>query len=315
MSLSNLSNFESGTGAMLKPSPNPKVDNFQSDKWKGNFHLKDKDTGIIFESFESLFSRIEQNILPLCDKYIFGEEYGDSGDTPHIEFAFTIKGGKRLRRDKLLKIFNHPKHMYLDRMKGTLEQQKYCAKEGNKVLSNIKFKKAKKALKVLPTTNPENLKWWQKDILKILDNEVDDRIIYWYWSKEGNMGKTTFARHIYREYDYACINGGKAADMKNCIAEFMEVNDNYTPEIVIMNIPKSFDKEYLSYHGIEECKDMFFHSGKYKGKMVDGNPPHFFIFANVEPDLAKMTDNRWNIVNVDEEDYESDTDYGVVEKN
>ncbi len=87
--------------------------------------------------------------------------------------------------------------------------------------------------------------------------------------------------------------------MKNGIIEFHKQNDT-VPEIILLNIPKSFNTDYLSYTGIEEVKDMFFFSGKYEGGMVDGNPPHLFIFSNEYPDTQKVSLDRWRIFNIDE---------------
>lgn len=305
--LSNLSKVELGTGAMLKPSPETKVDNFQSSKWKGNYHLKCKDTGIIFESFESIFERIERLIIPLCDKYIFGEEYGDNKETPHIEFAFTIKGGKRLRRDKLLKLFNHPKHMYLDKMKGNLDQQSYCAKEGNKVITNIKFAKPLKLI--------EKLYPWQKEIVELVKTEPDDRTIVWRWDKNGNTGKTSFCKYLCAKHDAIMLNG-KSADMMNCIVDYMKNNNGATPELILVNLPRSFNNDYLSYPGLESIKDMCFYSGKYEGGQVVGNSPHLIIFANEPPVYSKLSKDRWNVKNIEEDnDSDNDEDLEPVLKN
>ena len=69
------------------------------------------------------------------------------------------------------------------------------------------------------------------------------------------------------------VLGGKSADMKNGVVEYQK-NNTCLPEIVVLNIPRSFNSDYLSYTGIEEVKDMFFNSGKYEGGMIDGNSPH-----------------------------------------
>jgi hypothetical protein len=66
-----------------------------------------------------------------------------------------------------------------------------------------------------------------------------------------------------------------------------------TPELILINIPKCFNCEFLSYQGIEELKDMLFYSGKFEGGMVDGNNPHIFVFSNEFPDTSKMSKGRW----------------------
>lgn len=281
--MSNLSNLSKG-GGNVKTPPSLASDNFQSSKWKGNYHLKVN--GIIVESFEQVFKRIENNIIPICDKYIFGEEYGESKDTPHIEFAFTIKNGKRMRRSALKKLFQK-EGIFLDKMKGTLQQQDYCLKEGNKVITNIKFPKPIKLV------CENNLYKWQENIIDIIKNEPCDRIINWYWENKGGAGKTSFCKYLCVKHD-AIMCGGKAADMKNCIVEYYKIHKT-TPELILINLPRSFNTDYLSYPGIEDIKDMCFYSGKYEGGMIVGNNPHIFIFANEEPEYNKLSKDRWNV--------------------
>lgn len=273
----NLSNSEQVEGN-TKTSTN--TDNFQCWKWVGTFHIDEN------SSFKNIFELIELKIIPLCDKYIFGEEYGESGETPHIQFAFTLKKKTRMRRKALQKLFG--KEIWLDRMKGTLPQQSYCGKESNKIITNIHFPKPLKKLAC-----EDNIYKYQENICKILRTEPDDRSIFWYYG-EGEIGKTTFCKYIFRTFENVVVLGGKSADMKNGIIEYKK-NTGFLPEIILINLPRSFNNDYLSYTGIEEVKDMFFYSGKYEGGMIDGNCPHLFIFSNERPDVSKMSKDRWRI--------------------
>ena len=186
------------------------------------------------------------------------------------------------------------KTIHWEKAKGNKKQNiKYCSKENNILFCNFKIPKPLKKLEC-----EDNFYEWQEDIKKLLEKEPNDRDINWIWSMEGCAGKTTFGKWIYRNYDNVIINGGKSADMKNCIVDFVNKNDGMYPEIIIMNIPRSFNNDYLSYTGIEECKDMFFYSGKYEGGMIDGNPPHLIVFANEPPDMNKMSEDRWKVTEV-----------------
>lgn len=97
----------------------------------------------------------------------------------------------------------------------------------------------------------------------------------------------------------AIVLGGKSADMKNGIISYKNNNDDIDPEIILVNLPKTFDIGYFSYTGVEECKDMMFYSGKYEGGMVCGNCPHMIIFSNELPDVAKVGVDRWKVYNID----------------
>ena len=82
--------------------------------------------------------------------------------------------------------------------------------------------------------------------------------------------------------------------MRNAICDYVKTN-NTTPELIVINIPRSHSMDYISYEGIENVKDMYFYSGKYEGGMVFGNPPHLFIFANESPEFSKLSEDRWVI--------------------
>lgn len=256
---------------------------FQAKKYFVTYHIRNG------EVFEQAFKRLE-GLADMCDKYIFGEEYGKNGNTPHIQGAFILKS--KMRATTL------QKHFFLNGV--TLRKLKnwgcafnYCQKEGNNIMTNCQLK----VLKKLPCDNPANLYDWQKDLESWVKDEPDDRIIYWYYSEKGKTGKTTFARYLHRKYGFIALSG-KAADMKHSIMEYHKTNMN-TPRGIVINIPRSVDPGFISYTGFEEIKDMFFFSGKYEGGMIDGNPPHLIIFANDMPDLSKMSDDRWIIRNVD----------------
>jgi len=256
---------------------------FQAKKFFLTYHIKKG------ESFEQAFSRLD-GLTQLCDRYIFGEEYGKTGKTPHIQGAFILKN--KMRATTL------QRHFFLNG--ATLRKLKnwgcafeYCQKEGHNILTNCRLNKLKK----LPCEDPDKMYGWQVDLENLVSREPCDRSIYWFYSEKGNTGKTTFARHLHRKYGFIALSG-KATDMKHSICEYCKTNMT-TPHGIVINIPRSVDSGFISYTGFEEIKDMFFFSGKYEGGMVDGNPPHLIVFANEMPDMTKMSDDRWVIRNVD----------------
>jgi len=164
-----------------------------------------------------------------------------------------------------------------------MQNIEYCKKEGKVCFS--------KGLPLpIKLISPDY--YWERKILTIIEQEPDDRTIYWYWGK-GNMGKTSFCKYLTVKHGAIAL-GGKGADMRNGVVEYKKTNGT-TPELVLINIPRSFNCEYISYEGIENIKDMYFYSGKYEGGMICGANPHVFIFANEPPDIAKLSSDRWII--------------------
>lgn len=218
-----------------------------------------------------------------CKKWIIGKEVGESG-TPHLQGYIEFKTKSRPKS-----VFDNDR-IHWEKSKGSvMNNLNYCSKEGEVwMIHNMP-----RPLKPLPKMDRE----WQIDLINIVKGEPHDRLIYWYYDRIGNTGKTTFARYLHREHN-AILLSGKSADMKNSILEYEKTN-GFTPELIVIDLPRGFDKEYLSYNGLEEIKNMFFYSGKYEGGMVDGNPPHLIIFCNEKPNVDKMSKDRWRIVDIE----------------
>lgn len=277
--MSQKSFFEGNASNSKKP---PRI---QSEYWKCNVHIKDGKT------FDKEFESIEHTFRPLVNKMAFGEEYGDEGNTPHIEGYLWFKKKTEFHIIQQMYKFDDLQKSKKKWIQAGLD---YCLKEGNKVVSVGMGRKLKKL------ACEDNMYKWEEDLCKIVENEPSERQIYWYWSESGCTGKTTFARYLHRRYGFICI-GGKSADMKNNVKDYNDTN-GFTPEGIVVNIPKSFNTDYICYTGLEEVKDMFFFSGKYEGGMIDGNPPHMIVFANEPPDTSKMSADRFVIRNVEFED-------------
>lgn len=237
-----------------------------------------------------IFEQIERHLVPLCSKYCFGKEVGDKG-TPHIQGAFVLK--KKMRQGTIYNLFKAT--FFLEKMKGKWSDQKYCAKDG-KFITNVIFKPSKPKIKIL---SYDILNAWELKVDDICRNQSpDDRTIYWFWSKQGCVGKTTFCKYLHKTFE-CCIIGGKAIDSKNCIASFInQSEDKRSPDIVLCPIPKSMDTTFFSYEGVESIKDMFFYSGKYEGCQVNDNSPHLFVFGNEPPDESKCSADRWKIYEI-----------------
>ena len=141
---------------------------------------------------------------------------------------------------------------------------------------------------------------WQRDLLAILQSPPDNRTIYWVWENEaGWVGKTTFCKHVVTAHKKLrpLVLLGKAADMMNGIVEYHEANHQY-PTVILGNLPRSYKQEWISYHGLEQVKDMLFYSGKFKGGMVCAPSPHLMMFANMPPAKTEMSEDRWVVFQI-----------------
>lgn len=252
---------------------------FQAVKYFFTYHIKTD------EQFKDAFDRLESLKLE-CDKFIWSEEYGKKGNTPHIQGALILS--YKMRAKTLERYFKNG--VTLRKLKNWNAAFKYCCKEGNRIETNGKIKKAVKLIN--PTYH------WEQEILGLLEQEPDDRSIHVYWSEKGGVGKTQFCKYLTVKHGAICV-GGKAADMKNAIVEYYDTNDDY-PSVCVMNLARG---EELDYIGTENIKDMYFYSGKYKGGMICGNCPHLIIFCNEDiSQTNKLSLDRWKVHKIDRRD-------------
>lgn len=229
---------------------------------------------------------LEQN------EWIIGEEIGKKG-TPHLQGYIEFKSKVRPIGYKKTPIEIHwGDENGKPARGGRLANVKYCSKDG-------KFQGTLKPPRELVKMTYDKLRDWQKEIADNFlkpEDPLFGRKIYWYWEKNGNVGKSVLCKYFV-DCCNAIILSGSAADMKYGVSSFVSEH-NEGPEIVVMDIPRVQD--HISIKGIEEIKNGCFFSSKYESGMCRYNCPHVIIFANVPPEIESMSSDRWIIKNIDE---------------
>lgn len=142
---------------------------------------------------------------------------------------------------------------------------------------------------------------WQHSLWTKLQEKPNNRKITWIIDIEGAKGKTTLCKHICMSNKRALYCGGKAADIKYAVTEM--VNKGMAPKICLFDFPRSMEN-FVSYQAIEEIKNGIFFNGKYESGMVMFNSPHVACFSNFEPDMEKLSKDRWEIIRLNNEDCE-----------
>lgn len=232
------------------------------------------------EKLETFIKKVEDS----CDKYVGQEEVGESG-TPHIQMKILAR--KKIRPVEFFGI----KEIHWEKSR-TWAGHEYCAKDETRAPDGKRWSRGVP----LPLLTP-SIYGWQSvawDLVKAdeIDGRPNGRTIFWFWSKNGNVGKTDMAKWLVDVHG-AIVVAGKAADMKYMIAEMDD-----KPIICVLDIPRVVG-DHFSYSGVEEIKNGLFASCKFKGKMVRFNSPHFICFSNQEPDFDKLSVDRWKCFNID----------------
>lgn len=229
------------------------------------------------------------SIVPIfrshCRLAIFGKEIAETG-TPHLQGYLEFK--KKSRPKSIFGI----DRIHWEKAKGNKQSNiVYCSKEDkNPFCHNIDWQKHR-PVDIIDDTR---LYDWQIEILELIEERPDDRKIHWFWSHDGGIGKTHFCKYLTMKKGAICLHG-KGADVRNGVVDFYN-KQGYTPNLIVFPIPRSYDTDYLSYEALENIKDMYFYSGKYEGGQICGNCPHLLVFANCPPNISKMSEDRWRVV-------------------
>lgn len=259
----------------------------------------------------TLHKYTEQDIVDLVEEfigfdYIFGEETGKSGETPHLQGYVWSTGDKTEWRPSQFKMWKtKPETHWTRREKTHKACIIYCQKEQGNIYSSIldecrniyKEYLQRNTKHVIRTLETDSLYDWQRKQLLVVGEDPDDRSITWIWDEKGRTGKSSFCKYLCLKHK-AIIVGGRDCDMKYAVSEYTKNTGKY-PKIVLIDLARAFKVGKFSYTGIEDIKNGCFFTSKYESGMCMGNPPHIIVFANIEPEYDKMTKDKWNTICLD----------------
>lgn len=223
-------------------------------------------------------------------KYVVQDEKGENG-TCHLQ------GVIRYTNPRLYWPDNFDKTVHWERCRHWGKAKKYCTKLDTRIggpWSNVEGLTWRKS--IINKIDSVELYGWQKDILKLVEQPLEFRKVYWYWSMQGQMGKTSFIRHLRIKYGNRCMyfNGAK----KDILYAFGIAIEKHDVDICCFGLTRS-DMNCCSYKSLEILKDGIAFSTKYESGDMVFNPPHVIVIANWPPDTSRLSKDRWVVTNVD----------------
>ena len=254
-----------------------------------NFHKyeKLKFTKLGIPAKEQAIYFIQERAKAQGWNYVFQIEGYGKHDTPHLQGY--IESPSLMAREE----FGLPSQVHFQVRKGNrIQNIKYCTKiEERKWRTKPFCSPAFESLLQEDTRIilPEDFFPWQKMVFDVINGPRCNRTIHWVFDLLGNTGKTEFVRHM-STFHGAITVKGTAADIAYKVVDKINKTGR-NPEIIVVDIPRKLDKP-LSYQGIEELKSGKFDSTKYAGGDANYNPPHFWLFANWEPDTSAFSPDR-----------------------
>lgn len=157
--------------------------------------------------------------------------------------------------------------------------------------------------KMIAKMQKATLRFWQAQLLTAIeknryrkDGSVNDRAILWVYDKLGGQGKTWFARFIaqIRPVTTKWLHNGPTKDMIKSVA------DNVRAVRTVMLDLSRCNFEKINWDAIERIKNGMIMSTKYHVENHIIESPSVTCFANFEPDLDKMSADRWMIFSIEE---------------
>lgn len=237
---------------------------------------------------------IYDTVLDFCLKskqYICAKEIAPTTGTPHLQGYVEFKNAKRF---STVKRCLGGDMASVRKARGTaLDNKVYCSKEWDFV-TNIGVDGFQEKLRKDALASYKDVVWhdWQQQVLDILGNPPDNRKVYWFWEPAGGAGKSFLCKYIACKY-HTIIASGKSADIFNQLRTMIK-DEHKVPHVVFLDIPRtSFG--YLNYACLEQLKNGLVYSGKYEGGQLIFPQPHVICFANQEPDMYAMSEDRWYV--------------------
>lgn len=227
----------------------------------------------------------------LSEKFIFQREIGANG-TKHLQGAVWLK--KRMRREQF------PSHglsqkIHWEPTRNEEAVTEYCQKletsDGGKIYKGGAWPKPLKIIK------DEQLRPWQRYIKDLFFTEPDGRTVNWFWEPKGNVGKTSFVKHMLVTFrgKTTFVRGGDEHNIINGLNAVKPMLEKNEFQMMFWDLPKA-RKGFISSAAVEAVLDGLAFNSKYECGSLEFNPPHVVVFANYPPeDTTILISDRWNI--------------------
>lgn len=135
------------------------------------------------------------------------------------------------------------------------------------------------------------LRPWQQTLYEKLRGAPGEREIIFIVDRTGNTGKSWFSRYYCDLHENAqIIVPGKKADMAYVVKEWCKV--------FFFDCPRSKQGDFVQYDFLEELKNGYFFSPKYESRIKKLPTPHIVVCMNETPDMTKLSDDRYTIINL-----------------
>ena len=135
---------------------------------------------------------------------------------------------------------------------------------------------------------------FQSGVLEIANQEPSDSAIYWFYSMQGNVGKTRLAEQLIKLYDALLVKPKAPKRALDGIRQQLEKSAKFQAKpIIIVDLGRSASTQIKTlYETLETIQGSFSDSN---GTTTWPTPPHVFVFANDTPETGRLTADRLRV--------------------
>lgn len=224
-------------------------------------------------STSDLYDILDSN----CKKFVFQKEQGENG-YQHYQIACSFHEKMRIAQVKQVFAGLQP---HIEKMKHVISAWQYAQKHETRMEGP--WDKNRRPIKIIA-----QLRTWQANLRNLLEEEPNERTVNWYYDLVGGTGKTTFCKYLVATKNARYFNNNRTADVAFAW---------HGEKIVLFDFSRS-NRESINYGIIESIKNGILFSGKYESRQKVYDCPHVVCFANYLPDITKLSEDRWNIVEI-----------------
>lgn len=151
-------------------------------------------------------------------------------------------------------------------------------------------------LPCLPTDY--RLRIWQWELIEhCLQLDPDDRHIVFVVDKEGNSGKSWLCRYLHALLPHKICQVLRPEKNKDMALMLDPMSD-----CILLDVPREVtmdtDKKILQYRLLEEVKDGYVSSSKYRSRKKYMKPCHVIVFMNHDPHPGALSEDRYIIYKI-----------------
>ena len=235
--------------------------------------------------------KLEQFLYPHVKQYVWQIERGKELKKLHVQMYVQLHDKMRpvalggLVGKKLPGI--NFRHASENGVKGGI--QRYCAKADERYYGPVTNMNLEQYVKPTGWDIEEirkNPLPWQKQIIDAITPKCrNDRIIDWIYDKHGKSGKTKLCKMLQVDLNASILQYGSLRDLAYRVVKEGQ-KAAYFIDLTRTQPNGVMDDMYAM---LEQLKNGVINNGKYEGSMLNMDPPHVWVMANMPTNIKKMS--------------------------